>query len=133
MAIDNRALDTTGAMRGNLVTQIAGEDLTNDVLKTEEQFNYSNITTNATTTVKSGAGMLHTISFNNPSAITVASLTMTIYDNTAASGTKIGTVVVPVGAANVPINFYFDVKFSTGLTIVTAGPTVTADLTISYR
>lgn len=110
------------------VPKLAGEDLTNDVMKVEQRFSYANITTATTTTVKSGAGFLHAITFNTP----VASSVITIYDNTAGSGTKIGTITLPAvllaqGAYTAPLN----VSFTTGLTIVTA--TAASDLTVSYR
>ena len=54
-------------------------------------YSYKNITTDATTVVKYGSGVLHTITFNNP----VATETVTIYDNTAGSGAKIGEITVP--------------------------------------
>ena len=53
--------------------------------------------------------------------------TRSIYDNTAASGTKIGTVTV--FASTNPCLTY-DVNFKTGLTLVTA--TASSDLTVSY-
>ena len=86
-------------------------------------FKYTNITGQATTTVKSGSGILHTICVNTPAATE----TITIYDNTAASGTKIGTVTV--FASTNPCLTY-DVNFKTGLTLVTA--TASSDLTVSY-
>ena len=84
---------------------------------------YLNITGQATTTVKSGSGILHTICVNTPAATE----TITIYDNTAASGTKIGTITV--FASTNPCLTY-DVNFTTGLTLVTA--TASSDLTVSY-
>lgn len=89
-------------------------------------FNYSNITLAAptTTTVKSGQGILHTITFNKPTATCV----VTIYDNTAASGTVIGTITVP--ASPMPVTLTYDVNFGTGLTITTA--TAASDITVSY-
>ena len=86
-------------------------------------FKYTNITGQATTTVKSGSGILHTICVNTPAATE----TITIYDNTAASGTKIGTITV--FASTNPCLTY-DVNFATGLTLVTA--TASSDLTVSY-
>lgn len=56
-----------------------------------------------------------------------ATETITIYDNTAASGTKIGTITV--FASTNPCLTY-DVNFTTGLTLVTA--TASSDLTVSY-
>ena len=86
-------------------------------------FKYTNITGQATTTVKSGSGVLHTICVNTAAATE----TITIYDNTAGSGTKIGTATVY--ASTNPCLTY-DIYFATGLTIVTA--TASSDLTISY-
>lgn len=86
-------------------------------------YKYLNITGQATTTVKSGSGILHTICVNTPAATE----TITIYDNTAASGTKIG--IVTVFASTNPCLTY-DVNFTTGLTLVTA--TASSDLTVSY-
>lgn len=100
---------------------IAGEDLTNNVMKTEQRFSYANITSATTTTVKSGSGFLHAITIN-----TTAAGTITIYDNTAGSGTKIGTLEASVGEQT----FTYNVAFSTGLTIVTAAA---SDITVSYR
>mgnify|MGYP001574546480 CR=1 FL=1 len=83
---------------------------------------FSNITTAATTAIKTGLGVLHTLTVNTKGSGSTA----TIYDNTAGSGTKIATV----DTATAPITFTYDAKFSTGLTVVTVG---TADLTITYR
>ena len=54
--------------------------------------------------------------------------TITIYDNTAASGTKIGTIT---SYASLPQCFTYDVAFWIGLTIVTA--TAAPDITVSFR
>lgn len=89
-------------------------------------WNYKPITLAAptTTVVKSGAGILHSIVFNGP----VATGAVTIYDNTAGSGTKIGTITVP--ASPQPVTLIYDVNFTVGLTIVTA--TAANDITVSY-
>lgn len=86
-------------------------------------YKYKNITDQSTTTVKSGSGILHTICVNTPAATE----TITIYDNTAASGTKIGTITV---YASINPCLTYDINFITGLTIVTA--TASSDLTVSY-
>lgn len=126
--------DTTNGLTVTQGTKIAGEDLTNDVLKVEQRFTYTNITTNATTTVKTGSGYVDHITINNPALITVANLTVTVYDNTAGSGTKVGTWTVPFGlTTQVPFDIPIRMTFSTGLTVVTAGPTVTGDLTVGTR
>lgn len=88
---------------------------------------FNNITTATTTTVKSGKGFLHALNINTP----VGSATITIYDNTAASGTKIGTITLPATiTATSPQTLIFNVAFGTGLTVVTSGAT---DLTVTYR
>jgi hypothetical protein len=91
----------------------------------QQSFQYQNITGDATTLVKSGAGTLHTITLNNPTATE----TITIYDNTVGSGTKIATITVP--ASPQPVTLTYDVDFWTGLTIVTA--VATSDITVSFR
>jgi hypothetical protein len=91
----------------------------------QQPFQYQNITGDSTTTVKSSAGMLHAITLNAPTATEV----ITIYDNTAGSGTKIGTITIP--ASPQPVTLTYDVQFWTGLTIVTA--TATSDITVSFR
>lgn len=88
-------------------------------------FLYAHISTAATTTVKSGAGTLHTITVNGLG--TVASI-CTIYDNTAGSGTVIGILNTLAGQQT----YDYDVAFTTGLTLVTTG-TVAPDITVSYR
>lgn len=88
-------------------------------------YSFTNITTATTTVVKSGAGVLHGITINTKG--TVAS-TVTIYDNTAGSGTKIGII----DSLNLSGPFLFDAIFATGLTIVTTG-TAAPDITVTYR
>lgn len=88
-------------------------------------YSYTNINTAATTTPKSGVGVLHTICLNT---ITAAS-TAQIYDNTAASGTKIGLITQATGQQ--PGCLTYDVTFNTGLTIVTTSGT--PDYTVSWR
>lgn len=89
-------------------------------------YNYVNITAAAptATVVKTGQGILHTITFNKP----VATLVATIYDNTSATGTIIGTITIP--ASPLPVTLTYDVTFNTGLTINTA--TAASDITVSY-
>ena len=85
---------------------------------------FSNINTNTTSTVKSGAGVLKRIVVNKVGALLN---TCTIYDNTTATGTIIGTI-----DPHTHMVFEYDVVFNTGLTIVTATGTA-ADLTIVYQ
>lgn len=88
-------------------------------------FNFLNLAANATTNaIKSGAGMLHSITINTKGA---SSNICTVYDALTATGTKIATIDT---TANVG-TLVFDLKFSTGLTIVIATGTA-ADITVNY-
>ena len=88
-------------------------------------FAFNNITTKTTTVVKSGAGILHSVTVNTKGS---GSNTGVIYDNTAGSGTVIASID-PTAAVGTLV---YDLAFATGLTIVTATGTQ-ADLTITYR
>jgi len=83
-------------------------------------YGYKNIATATTTVVKSGVGILHSIVVN-----TTAAGAITVYDNTAGSGTKIATLKASV----VEGSYIFDVAFATGLTIITAAA---SDITVTY-
>lgn len=80
-------------------------------------------TTAATTVLKYGAGMLHRIVLNNA----VGTL-ITIYDNTAGSGTVIGIINTPATANAITLEY--KVSFNVGLTIVSTG---TWDFTVIYE
>jgi hypothetical protein len=82
------------------------------------------ISTATTTTVKSGAGTLHTISILGGTAGAID-----VYDNTAGSGTKLVPTFTP-GSVTTPATLTFDVAFATGLTIVTGAATL---LQVSYK
>ena len=84
---------------------------------------YSNLVANVSTTIKGGAGILHTIVVNTLGTTP----TIQIYDNTAASGTKIGFITPTVTGT-----YDYDVTFNTGLTVVTTG-TGTADITVCWQ
>ena len=66
-------------------TKLAGEDLTNDVLKIEGQFSSTYISTATTTVVKTGAGLLHAIVVTGTTDCTI------IVIKTEASGTILGS------------------------------------------
>lgn len=86
-----------------------------------------NITSATTTVVKSGRGTLIAIINNKITASSV----VTIYDNTAASGTKIGTITSPSTLLQSQYNQnFYRVDFSIGLTIVTS---TADDITVIYE
>lgn len=78
----------------------------------------------ATTVVKAASGTLHAIVINTSGA---ASNTITVYDNTAGSG----TVVALIDGTSVPKTLLYDADMLTGITIVSATGTG-ADLTILW-
>lgn len=85
--------------------------------------NFLNIAGAATTVVKSGAGNLIGLVCNKLIALGV----ITIYDNTAASGTKIATITNPAALLQNQIYLPYGIRFQTGLTIVTSlGDDITA-------
>jgi hypothetical protein len=90
----------------------------------QQVYSYQNITTDTTTTLKTGPGYLHTVCINTPAATG----TIAIYDSTAASGTKIGTIT---SYASTTVCQHYDVAFWIGLTIVTA--TAAPDITVTFR
>lgn len=124
-----RAISSTNGLYTTLATTIAGEDIPNDVMKVEQRFGYINIVLAAptTTVVKSGAGFLHAVNINKTANTGV----ITCYDNTAASGTVIGTITQPAAVLASQVSMIYDVTFSLGLTCVTS--VAAQDITISYR
>jgi hypothetical protein len=131
--------DVNGNIKTTEATLLAGEDLTNDLLKTETRASYLNITTNATTVVKSGVGVFYGFTVNNNGFTTAG--TITIYDNTAGSGTLIGTWTIPIqppGTTLLATTFFppalmLNAAFSVGLTIVTATTAPACNITVLYR
>ena len=117
-------VDASGNAKQTLATALAGEDLTNDVLKVEQRFSYTNIS--ADTAVKSGAGFLHTVTFAQIDAAPTAG-TIIIYDNTAESGTIIFSSTWTT-AVFMPVTVTIDASFSTGLYV---GFTTTADIGVT--
>lgn len=84
--------------------------------------NYTRISSATTTTAKSGPGVLRSI------VITGGTMgNITVYDNTAASGTIIAAFTF--GESDGHGGYEFGVPFSAGLTIVTAAAT---NLTVIY-
>lgn len=86
-----------------------------------EAYNTAYISTATTTTLKSGTGVLASITVGETAAGAI-----TVYDNTAGSGTVIAVLKASVAEQT----FNFNVAFGTGLTIVTAGA---SKIQVSYR
>jgi hypothetical protein len=84
---------------------------------------YRNITTSTTTVVFASTVVLNTVTVNTKGTVASA---VVIYDNTAASGTKIATI----DSLNHAGTYIFEAVCLTGLTIVTTGA---PDITVTYR
>ena len=97
----------------------------------DDNYNYVNIvgagTKIITNPVGVGGGKLIRIVINNP----VASGTITIYDNGAASGNKVGTITLPATVNSPGGSVEYGVTLKTGLTIVTTGSGI--DVTVVYK
>lgn len=79
-----------------------------------EGYSYNYIPTAATTQVKVGPGLLKALIINTP----INADTIKIIDNTAGSTTNLALITV---SGTVPQVIEYNVKFSTGLRIITSG------------
>lgn len=114
--------DVNGNLKATLATELAGEDLTNDVLKVQQQFTYLNGTTSQL--VKTGAGQFAGFIISSHTSGTIK-----FWDNTSAATTVlVNTITLAAGPGNwiLPIAF----KFATGLYVTVGG---TVDYTIAYN
>jgi hypothetical protein len=102
----------------------AGEDLTNNVLVTEDRSTYTN--TAASALIKTGAGRIKGIMINSSAAGAV----VTLADSTTTTTPPIVAFILPVSGTSLVSPIFYplpDVEFSTGLylTIATAAANVT--------
>lgn len=92
-------------------------------------YSYTLISTNTTTTILNGIGsgagitpanqgVLHTITIGGPG---VAGGSVVVYDNPGATGAVLAAITV--AAAAPPVTLTFDAQLRNGLTIVTSGMT----------
>ena len=114
--------DSAGNQLVGMGSLMAGEDLTNDVLKTEDRSTYTNLSASAL--IKTGAGRLKGFCVNSHS-----SGTLKLWDNTSAATTVLlDTITFAAGSGLI---FPFpDVEFGTGLYATIGG---TADITIFWK
>jgi hypothetical protein len=116
--------DSNGNLPVNLGTALAGEDITNDVLKVEQRFTPLEISTAIGTLVKTGVGVIKSITFNNVGT----AWEVDVYDGTASTGTSIGKIR---GAGVTTLTY--DGAFSVGLFVDTVKGTTPGNITVSYR
>ena len=112
----------------DILVTFAGEDTVNDLQKVEQRYGYAFVQTD--TAVKSAPGFLHTVTFSCADAAPTAG-TITIYDNTAASGTKVfehSFTTTPF----LPFTIVFNVVMNLGI-YVDFTTTNDVNVTVSYR
>ena len=126
-ALASTGMAASGLMGFNGATwdRLRTSSLASDIgaVKTNFAFSYKNITTNDNTTVKSGAGILHTLVIGTIGTTS----SVIVYDSTTAAGTIIGTFSTVLQNTLV-----LDVNFTTGLTVAPSGGAA-ANLTFSYK
>lgn len=120
--------DSLGNGRSTLGTKLAGEDLTNDVMKVEEQMlGYTTTTRGTANAVKTGAGFIHSVTFDRVTNGT----TLTLYDALTVTGSPIDTITLDT--TSTPFTLVYDQLLTTGLTVVTGGVGALPSIKINYR
>lgn len=127
--VANLQSDVNGYLKTREQYAPAYEDNTNSKAIVEHRYTSSGSIT-ADTLVKTGAGLVHTITFSCDDAAPTAG-SFTLFDNTAESGTEIFSHTFTT-TPFMPFSVILDHTFTTGLY---AGFTTTADVNvvISYR
>ncbi len=118
----NELVTTSTESSTSLGTKIAGEDLTNDVLKVRTPATYTNLSASAL--IKTGAGVVSGLVVNSHS-----SGTLKLWDNTSAATTVLLNTITFAAGSGIVLDLGSDVQFSTGLYATIGG---TADITIFW-
>jgi len=96
---------------------------------TDRPFDWAHIT--ATVQVKSGPGMLHSITINRGDPAVARFLT--VYDGVGVTTDIIANIVLDTAVFVIPQTLIYDCGFLTGLYVAFDGAVTLADLTISYK
>lgn len=121
----------TSSFKSNLATAVAGEDLANDVMKVEQR--YTNTRCTADTLVKTGVGQLHAIVVSQPASAVPTAGVLTVYDNTAESGTVLFQHYFPAAAVATPVTIPLNCSFSGGLYVGFDGTLAGLAFNLEYR
>ena len=92
-------------------------------------FGYRHQHLDDTALVKTGSGILHTITINRPD--TTGGAIVTVYDGIDNTGTVIAIITMDKAVFVVPVTLTYDVAFTTGL-YFEFSHSVAADMTVSY-
>lgn len=118
--------DAAGNLQMNLATRIAGEDITNDKLVVEHRYTNARVTASgATNAIKSGAGVLHTLTVDK----WVTTLVIDVYDALTVTGTPIRKITLTATDTG-PFGLVLDISFTVGLTL---NLSAAGDVGLSYR
>lgn len=121
-------VDGTVIVDGSAVTQPVSGTLSatqSGTWTVGESNSFINVTGATTSTViKSGAGVLHTVTINKKGTTSIAAL----YADLVGEGSKIAEIDTTLSTND----FLYDVAFTSGLVLVTTGA-AGADLTVSYK
>ncbi len=92
---------------------------------------WSVVTVTGDTLIKTGRGTVHTVTFTPNDAAATAG-TITLFDNTAESGTALLGPIAFIAAYAAPVTLILDAQYKTGLYV---GFTTTADInvTVTYQ
>lgn len=118
--IDNG--DGTFSDTTSMATKIAGEDLTNDIMKVRNLATYTNLSASAL--IKTGAGVVQGFIVNSHT-----SGTLKLWDNTSAATTVLLNTITFAAGSGIIVDLGSDVQFSTGLYATIGG---TADITLFW-
>lgn len=126
--VANNQADVNGNLKVTEATALAGEDLTNNVMKVEERFTPFSVT--GDTAIKSGSGFVHVVTISPTTATPTAGL-VTLYD----SLTETGTVIYSewVFATDVGHTIILDATFATGLYVGYDATLANVRISGSYR
>lgn len=120
-------MTVNGFQKVTLAEYIAGEDITNNVMRVEHQYSYSRKTADGQ--VKATAGFIHTVTFSATGTVTAG--VITIYDSASESGTVVWSGTIQVGLN--PTTIVLDVVCGTGIYVGYDGTIANVATTVSYR
>ena len=95
----------------------------------DRPFDWSHIT--ATVQVKSGPGMLHSITINRGDP--AGGRFLTVYDGVGVTANIIANIALDTAVFVIPQTLIYDCGFLAGLYVAFDGAVTLADLTISYK
>ena len=96
---------------------------------TDRPFDWTHVV--ATAQVKSGHGMLHSITINRGDP--AAGRVLTVYDGIGVTADIISIISLDTAVFVIPQTLIYDCGFLTGLYVAFDGAVTLADLTVSYK